>query len=588
MNQPEQVNEIGNANASADMRALPRVGQALIEDGVITIAQLHEALRRQTANSQRLLLGEVLLQMKLVDSTSMLKAVARSLNIVFVADPKLEADTTAMKLLPEAMRREHCIVPLRREQDTLVIATADPQNDHVRELAQRECGLRVRFVASPSELLDAMLSDVGTEGAVQEKAQEIVDEMLGDSLNGNFTLQEKQIDEMMGGAKGDDMGPVVKLVNFAICSAVEEGASDIHIEPDDGKMRVRFRIDGVLSQRMSPPWRMNAAISSRIKIMAHMDISERRIPQDGEISVRVNGRPIDLRVSTLPGKFGEKIVMRIVDSSGSQLGLEKLGFRPTMLDKFQKVIEQPYGIILVTGPTGSGKSTTLYSVLNNFDRTTINVSTVEDPVESNIEGVHQAQINPKAGFTFASALRSLLRQDPDVIMVGEIRDSETAQIAVQAALTGHVVLSTLHTNDAPSAITRLGNLGVENFLIAASLRGVLAQRLVRRICSSCAVARELDESQKTAMGIYAYQPGTPMKGVGCRKCRETGLKGRLGLYELMVPDEKMNDLLCGTCDPALIRNLLREQGFESLWDDGMQKVLAGLTTPEEVHDACRH
>jgi len=523
-----------------------------------------------------------------VNETSMLKAVARSLEMEFVAQPRAVADAAVMKLLPVAMRREHRIVPLRLEQDTLVVATADPQNDHVRELAQRECGKRVRFVASPAERIEAMLTDVGGEGAVQEKAQEIVNEMLDDSKDGNFTLQEKQIDEMMGGTDGDDMGPVVKLVNFAICSAVEEGASDIHIEPDDGKMRVRFRIDGVLSQRMSPPWRMNAAISSRIKIMAHMDISERRIPQDGEISVRVNGRPIDLRVSTLPGKFGEKIVMRVVDSSGAQLGLEKLGFRPTMLDKFQKVIEQPYGIILVTGPTGSGKSTTLYSVLNNFDRTTINVSTVEDPVESNIEGVHQAQINSKAGFTFASALRSLLRQDPDVIMVGEIRDSETAQIAVQAALTGHVVLSTLHTNDAPSAITRLGNLGVENFLIAASLRGVLAQRLVRRVCSSCAVARELDESQKTAMGIYAYQTGTPMKGVGCRKCRETGLKGRLGLYELMVPDEKMNDLLCGTCDPALIRNLLREQGFESLWDDGMQKVLAGLTTPEEVHDACRH
>jgi len=523
----------------------------------------------------------------LVNETSMLKAVARSLEMEFVAQPRAVADAAVMKLLTVSMRREHRIVPLRLEQDTLVVATADPQND-LRELAQRECGKRVRFVASPAERIEAMLAEVGGEGAVQEKAQEIVNEMLDDSKDGNFTLQEKQIDEMMGGTDGDDMGPVVKLVNFAICSAVEEGASDIHIEPDDGKMRVRFRIDGVLSQRMSPPWRMNAAISSRIKIMAHMDISERRIPQDGEISVRVNGRPIDLRVSTLPGKFGEKIVMRVVDSSGTQLGLEKLGFRPTMLDKFQKVIEQPYGIILVTGPTGSGKSTTLYSVLNNFDRTSINVSTVEDPVESNIEGVHQAQINSKAGFTFASALRSLLRQDPDVIMVGEIRDSETAQIAVQAALTGHVVLSTLHTNDAPSAITRLGNLGVENFLIAASLRGVLAQRLVRRVCSSCAVTRELDESQKTAMGIYAYQTGTPMKGAGCRKCRETGLKGRLGLYELMVPDEKMNDLLCGTCDPALIRNLLREQGFESLWDDGMQKVLAGLTTPEEVHDACRH
>jgi type IV pilus assembly protein PilB len=574
--------------SSTELRTLPRVGQALVEAGAISMHQLREALRQQSMGGQRLLLGEVLLQMELVDRTTLLQAVARTLEIEFVPEPAKQADAGVMKLLPESMRREHRVVPLRRENDLLLVATADPQNDHVRELAQRTCGLRVRFVASPEVALDAMLSEAVNDGAVQEKAEEIVAEMLDTGAESGFTLQEKQVEEMVGGQGEDDMGPVVKLVNFIICSAVEEGASDIHIEPDDNTMRVRFRIDGVLGNRMSPPWRMNAAIASRVKIMAHLDISERRVPQDGEISVRVNGRPIDLRVSTLPGKFGEKIVMRVVDSSGSRLSLQQLGFRPKMLDGFQQVIDQPYGIALVTGPTGSGKSTTLYSVLNTFDRTTINVSTVEDPVESNIEGVHQAQINSKAGFTFASALRSLLRQDPDVIMVGEIRDSETAQIAVQAALTGHVVLSTLHTNDAPSAITRLGNLGVENFLIAASLRGVLAQRLVRRVCRHCATPCELDEAQKRSMGLYAFQDGTPMKGAGCRKCRDTGLSGRLGIYELMVPDEKMNDLLCGTCDPASIRNLLREQGFETLWDDGMQKVLAGLTTPEEVHGACRH
>ena len=574
--------------SSTELRTLPRVGQALVEAGAISVHQLREALRQQSMGGQRLLLGEVLLQMELVDRTTLLQAVARTLEIEFVPEPAKQADAAVMKLLPESMRREHRVVPLRRENDLLLVATADPQNDHVRELAQRTCGLRVRFIASPEVALDAMLAEAVNDGAVQEKAEEIVAEMLDTGAESGFTLQEKQVEEMVGGQGEDDMGPVVKLVNFIICSAVEEGASDIHIEPDDNTMRVRFRIDGVLGNRMSPPWRMNAAIASRVKIMAHLDISERRVPQDGEISVRVNGRPIDLRVSTLPGKFGEKIVMRVVDSSGSRLSLQQLGFRPRMLDGFQQVIDQPYGIALVTGPTGSGKSTTLYSVLNTFDRTTINVSTVEDPVESNIEGVHQAQINSKAGFTFASALRSLLRQDPDVIMVGEIRDSETAQIAVQAALTGHMVLSTLHTNDAPSAITRLGNLGVENFLIAASLRGVLAQRLVRRVCRHCATPCELDEAQKRSMGLYAFQEGTPMNGAGCRKCRDTGLSGRLGIYELMVPDEKMNDLLCGTCDPASIRNLLREQGFETLWDDGMQKVLAGLTTPEEVHGACRH
>ncbi len=578
----------GRPLSGIELRTLPRVGQALVEEGAITVAQLREALRRQTAGGQRLLLGEVLLQMELVDRVTLLKAVARSLEIEFVAEPALEADTAVIKSLPEPMRREHRVVPLRREGETLVVATADPQNDHVRELAQRESGLRVRFVASPEDRLDAMLAESGPAEAVQEKAEEIVAELLQRPEDGAFSLQEKQVEEMVGKGEGDDMAPVVKLVNFIICSAVEEGASDIHIEPDDAVMRVRFRIDGVLAHRMSPPWRMNAAIASRVKIMAHLDISERRMPQDGEISVRVNGRPIDLRVSTLPGKFGEKIVMRVVDGGAGRLGLEQLGFRPEMLSRFQQVLDQPYGIALVTGPTGSGKSTTLYSALQTFDRTSINVSTVEDPVESNLEGVHQAQVNPKAGFTFASALRALLRQDPDVIMVGEIRDTETAQIAVQAALTGHVVLSTLHTNDAPSAITRLGNLGVENFLIAAALRGVLAQRLVRRICRQCGEACELTEAERTSMGLYGFEKGTPMKGKGCRKCRQTGLSGRVGLYELMVPDQRMNDLLCGTCDPAAIRALLREQGFETLWDDGMRKVLAGLTTPEEVHGACRH
>jgi type IV pilus assembly protein PilB len=584
----ERTRSGGPSLSSVELRTLPRVGQVLIEEGAITVQQLREALRRQSAGGQRLLLGEVLLQMELVDRVTLLKAVARSLEIDFIAEPATDADAGVLRTVPESMRREHRVVPLRRDGDTLVVATADPQNDYVRELVARETGLRIRFVASPEDRLDAMLAEAGAGAAVQEKAEEIVAELLERPEDSGFTLQEKQVEEMVGDAAGDDMAPVVKLVNFIICSAAEEGASDIHIEPDDGAMRVRFRIDGVLCNRMAPPWRMNAAIASRVKIMAHLDISERRMPQDGEISVRVNGRPIDLRVSTLPGKFGEKIVMRLVDGGANRLTLEQLGFRPQMLQRFQQVLDQPYGIALVTGPTGSGKSTTLYSALQTFDRTSINVSTVEDPVESNIEGVHQAQINPKAGFTFASALRALLRQDPDVIMVGEIRDGETAQIAVQAALTGHVVLSTLHTNDAPSAITRLGNLGVENFLIAAALRGVLAQRLVRRTCRHCAAPCELDEAQKVSMGLYAHMPGTPMKGAGCRKCRQTGLSGRVGLYELMVPDDRMNDLLCGTCDPASIRALLREQGFETLWDDGMQKVLMGLTTPEEVHGACRH
>jgi type IV pilus assembly protein PilB len=415
----------------------------------------------------------------------------------------------------------------------------------------------------------------------------LVADLFDGTDEADYQLQEKRVEEMMGFDATDDVGPVVKLVNFMICSAAAEGASDIHIEPDEGHLRVRYRIDGVLFHKLSPPYRMHAAISSRVKIMAHMDISERRVPQDGEISVRVKGRAIDLRVSTLPGKFGEKIVMRIIDVSTAKLGLEKLGFRPKMLETFQNVIDQPYGIVLVTGPTGSGKSTTLYSVLGTFDTVANNVSTVEDPVEANLQGVHQAQINPKAGFSFSGALRALLRQDPDIIMVGEIRDGETGQIAVQAALTGHLVLSTLHTNDAPSSITRLQNLGVEPFLVAASLKGVLAQRLVRRICSQCKQEFEPDAQQLKSLGEYAPMCSRLWKGTGCRKCHDTGLSGRLGVYELMVPDEALVDAICAHSEPAKIREVLKAGGFSTLWDDGVQKVLEGMTTIEEVYGACR-
>jgi len=438
------------------------------------------------------------------------------------------------------------------------------------------------------EHFDALLADPSRAADdVGKQAEELVADLIQHGAADEFSLQEKTVEEMVGAGGEDDLGPVVKLVNFIICSAVGEGASDIHIEPDDNAIRVRFRIDGVLFHKMSPPYRMHAAIASRIKIMAHLDISERRVPQDGEISVKVNGKPIDLRVSTLPGKFGEKIVMRIVDVSTAKLGLERLGFRPEMLERFRRVIDEPYGIVLVTGPTGSGKSTTLYSALGTFDTVSYNVSTVEDPVEANLAGVHQAQVNPRAGFTFSGALRALLRQDPDIIMVGEIRDSETSQIAVQAALTGHLVLSTLHTNDAPSAITRLQNLGTEPFLVAASLKGVLAQRLVRRICSQCKEEFAPDAQQLSSMGPYADGCDRLWRGKGCRKCHDTGMSGRVGLYELMIPDEPLVDAICANAEPAKIRQVLRDGGFKGLWDDGMLKVRDGLTTIEEVFGACR-
>jgi len=575
-------------SASIELSTLPPLGQILIEDGTLSTEQLRMALASQVKGGQRLLLGEVLIQMGLVDKNVLLRAVAKSRGVEYVDEPASLFEEGAMALVPEAIRKEHRICPLFLAGNELVVATADPQNYFVEELVARETGFRVRFVAAPDERIDQLLSDP-TRAAedVKQQAEELVADLFQGADAGEYLLQEKQVEEMVGFDATDDVGPVVKLVNFIICSAAAEGASDIHIEPDEGRLRVRYRIDGVLFHKLSPPYRMHAAISSRIKIMAHLDISERRAPQDGEISVRVNGKPIDLRVSTLPGKFGEKIVMRIVDVSTAKLGLERLGFRPKMLADFQGVIDQPYGIVLVTGPTGSGKSTTLYSALGTFDTVSYNVSTVEDPVEANLEGVHQAQISPKAGFTFAGALRALLRQDPDIIMVGEIRDGETAQIAVQAALTGHLVLSTLHTNDAPSSITRLQNLGVEPFLVAASLKGVLAQRLVRRVCGQCKAEFSPDAQQLKSLGEYAKDCTRLWKGAGCRKCHDTGLSGRLGVYELMVPDERLVDAICANAEPARIREVLRTGGFQTLWDDGVQKVLEGLTTIEEVYGACR-
>lgn len=562
-------------------RTVTPLGQVLVDMGALTEANLQEALKRQAQGNQRLMLGEILLEMGLVDQETLIRAVAVSRGIEYVPDPGAVADPGAMALIPEALRAEHRVLPLSLSEGELTVATAEPQNFFVREQLAKVTGFRIRFVASPGARIEAAL------GAAPAETQELDNDILSDVDEKEFSLSEGHDTEMIGVETDADAGPVVKLVNFIICSAVKERASDIHIEPDDGTLRVRFRVDGTLYTRVKPPYRMHAAVSSRIKIMAKLDISERRVPQDGEISVKIDGRPVDLRVSTLPGKFGEKVVMRVVDASGNRPSLDKLGFRPETLKLFTGLIELPHGIVLVTGPTGSGKSTTLYAALSTFDTESLNVSTVEDPIESNLQGVHQAQVNPKAGFTFAGALRALLRQDPDIVMVGEIRDKETGQIAVQAALTGHMVLSTLHTNDAPSAVTRLQDLGVEPFLIAASIRGVLAQRLVRRICPQCRTEFEPDAAQRSALGRHADKASRLYRGAGCKRCRETGMQGRVGLYELFAPDDEVLDAISARAEPAAMRKLLERKGFETLWDDGMMKVLAGLTTSEEVHGACR-
>ncbi len=568
------------------------LGQVLMDSGLLSSEQLREALLAQSSDTHRKLLGEILIERGFVTQLELLRALARAKGLEFIENPVESADPGVRALIPESIRNEHLVLPMALAEGELIVCTANPDDFMVTEHLARMTGFRIRVTVSTPEALELAFAVPTPEvepapdrsGA---QTQEIVAEILDNLEDVVGEVSAPKTAEMSGGADEASSGPVVRLVNHIIACAVAEGASDIHIEPDDGQLRVRLRVDGVLHVRVNPPYRMHSAIASRVKIMARLDISERRIPQDGEISVRVNGRPIDLRVSTLPGKFGEKVVMRVIDVGGSRLGLDKLGFRPTTEATFRKVIDEPHGVVLVTGPTGSGKSTTLYSVLAGFDTESMNVSTIEDPVESNLLGVHQTQMNVKAGLTFATALRSLLRQDPDIIMVGEIRDGETAQTAVQAALTGHLVLSTLHTNDAPSAVTRLTNLGVEPFLVAASLRGVLAQRLVRKSCVHCRTSYKPDPQDLMSMGKYAQGVTELTKGIGCRKCHERGYSGRVGLYELLVPNHQILDAISAKMDLNAIRNLLTQQGFETLWDDGILKVLAGSTTLEEVHGACR-
>jgi len=407
-----------------------------------------------------------------------------------------------------------------------------------------------------------------------------VEEMLIDVEDDDIEVQTNQLED--ADAKDADSSPVVRLVNHLIQSALKEGASDIHIEPGEKDLKVRFRIDGVLFDFMNPPKKMHAAVVSRVKIMSNLDIAERRLPQDGRIRVKVLGRALDLRISTLPTAHGEKTVMRILDNRAISVPLDALGFGEETLKIWKKQIDQPNGIILVTGPTGSGKTTTLYASLQQMDLRKLNVSTVEDPVEYNLPSVTQVQTHERIGMTFSAVLRALLRQDPDVIMLGEIRDLETATIAIQASLTGHLVLSTLHTNDAPSSLTRLINIGTEPFLIGAAVRAVLAQRLVRKICQKCVEGVKVDSEIAAMLKQYGVSSSKITRGKGCQKCRETGYAGRLGIYEMLLLDDFMRDAIARSPNVTEFRKICIDRGMVTLRTDGFQKVARGQTSVEEV------
>jgi type IV pilus assembly protein PilB len=554
-----------------------RLGEALVDKGLITREQLEDALAQQAQRGHKKLLGEVLVELKFVTEEQVMEVLAEGYGLPFVTHTARIADPKVVELLPRDFLEEHNVLPLFRVRGVLTVAVAEPANLFLVEEIERLTGDEVQIVAAAKGEIASSLQAYLPAANVF-----VVDDIYEDIDDADFSVIEKQVADLADLQEVAGRSPVVKLVNYLIYSAVQDAASDIHIEPGNHRLRVRYRVDGKLFEKLSPPYQMHAAITSRIKIMSNLDISERRLPQDGDIHAVMEGRPIDLRVATIPGKYGEKVVIRIIDHRNSIVSLDKLGFSPQMLEAWKHVIEQPNGVVLVTGPTGSGKSTTLYSVLNLLNSDELNISTVEDPIEATIGGIHQSQVNERAGYTFANALRALLRQDPDILMVGEVRDAETAHIVTQAALTGHLAFSTLHTNDAPSAVTRLINIGIEPYLVAATLRGVLGQRLVRKICPHCKRSYEPETVIREAVELYCGPVEVLYHGEGCARCRGTGFAGRIGIFELLVPEEELLAAIARGASLQELQEILLKNGFVTLRSDGMDKVKGGLTTVEEV------
>jgi type IV pilus assembly protein PilB len=556
------------------VRPAGQLDELLRARGLITDEQLEEA-RAQAVQRGRSV-GRVLIELGYVTEAGLVAILSEQLGLEFVDLTETQIDQSAVAMVPEVTARRHNCIPISFEEAKLVVAMADPANviavDDIRALTGRE--IRT-VVATKADVVAA----ISRSYRLDRTAETLVEEAAAD-----IKAEEQSLDAALASAGAED-APIIKLVNLLITQAVNDRASDIHIEPGENSLRVRYRIDGVLHEVMTPPKSVQAGIASRLKIMAEINIAERRIPQDGRISITLQGKSIDIRVATLPTVFGEKIVMRLLDKSSVMLQLSDLGFLPQNFQRFQESYSKPYGAILVTGPTGSGKSTTLYATLNILNKTDVNIITVEDPVEYRLPGVNQVQTNPKAGLTFASALRSILRADPDIVLIGEIRDKETAQIAIEAALTGHLVLSTLHTNDAPSALTRLVEMGIEPFLVASSLDSVLAQRLARKLCSRCKEIYAPTKEELVA-ARFPFDPSEELpklyRPLGCTSCGNTGYRGRMAIHEVMPVTEEIERMVAEHASAEAMAQVAREQGMVTLRQDGMEKVRQGLTSIQEV------
>ena len=555
-----------------------RVGEFLVREGLVTQEQLAAATRDARQNGTRV--GFALIKLGVVQETDLTRALARHYRVPAVDLDRVQLDDRILKLIPPDLAQKHQVLPLRRVGRTLTLAMANPTDATAIDA--------VKFVTR-YDVEPVIVGEATLRKHLEQKYQkdddhltEILEQMdVGDDVE---VVEETEEEVSVAALQAQiDDAPVVKLINGILTDAVVRGASDIHIEPYEKELRVRYRIDGALQEIMKPPMKMKAALASRIKILAQLNIAERRVPQDGRIKMKIRNRVIDFRVSTLPVIFGEKIVLRILDKSNLTLDLEKFGLEPKAQKDFMEAIMNPYGMVLVTGPTGSGKTTTLYSALSKINTQDVNIMTAEDPVEYNLHGINQVLVRNEVGMTFAAALRAFLRQDPNIIMVGEIRDLETGGIGIKAALTGHLVLSTLHTNDAPSTITRLIDMGLEPFNVAGALNCVTAQRLVRRICTNCKEpAHYSEEYLDSARLTDEYRHATFFKGKGCERCGGTGYKGRAGLYEVMGITPSIRKLIMHRAGTDELREQGLKEGMLTLRMDGMLKVTRGVTTLEEV------
>lgn len=544
-----------------------RLGDLLVEAGIISEAQLMTALAEQKKTRNRL--GDQLSAMKLVNEQQIIEVLEVQLGIPQVNLYKQKIEPNLINIISEEMARRYLLIPVRKEGNRLIVAMADPLDYFALDDLRLSTGFEIQpVIAKKQELQLALNRYYGM--------QKSIDQMLKD-------IPTNEDDQAFLEAQQSDDSPVARMVDQLLQQAVQIGASDVHIDPHEFETHIRFRVDGVLRTEKTVPKTMQNILVSRIKIMSSLNIAEKRLPQDGRFKMDVDLRKIDLRVSCLPTVYGEKIVMRLLDTGSVSLGLDHLEFLPKNEENIRKMISSAYGIILVTGPTGSGKSTTLYTALQEINKDSVNIITVEDPVEYLVKGINQVQVNANIGMTFAAGLRSILRQDPDIVMVGEIRDTETAEIALRAALTGHLVLSTLHTNNAVSAISRLIDMGIEPFLVSSAILGVVGQRLVRRVCPSCAAPHQLTPEEEEIFSSRGISVKRIVKGEGCAACNSTGYRGRMALHETVLADDHLREMITQKLPSSQFLKYVHDKGFTSMFEDGLMKVAEGKTTLEEVY-----